>query len=148
MVFLNVAVICSVKSKKERYYYFYIDNWEKPPRLCFMERGIRHARVLAFIDAPLEMINRCIASQGRPFKDKNFAIDENLRGWLTQYVIADVVENIIIPTSKLQSDELFYSDLPDSIAEGLKPQHVRLRSTGRIIAEDEIVGGSKTIRIF
>jgi hypothetical protein len=47
-----------VKSKKERYYYFYIDNWEKPPRLCFMERGIRHARVLAFIDAPLEMINR------------------------------------------------------------------------------------------
>ena len=39
---------------------FYIDNGEKPPRLCFMERGIRHARVLAFIDAPLEMINRCM----------------------------------------------------------------------------------------
>jgi hypothetical protein len=47
-----------VKSKKERYYYFYIDNWEKPSRLCFMERGIRRARVLAFIDAQLDMINR------------------------------------------------------------------------------------------
>jgi hypothetical protein len=63
-----------VKSKKERYYYFYIDNWEKPSRLCFMERGIRHARVLAFIDAPLAMINRCIISQGRSHKGKNFAL--------------------------------------------------------------------------
>ena len=86
-----------------------------------MERGIRHARVLAFIDAPLAMINRCIASQGRSYKDKSFAIDENLRGWITQFAITDVAENTIIPTGKLQSDKLFDSGLSDSIAEGIKP---------------------------
>ena len=51
-----------VRSKEERYYYFYIDNWQKPARLCFMERGgIRHARVVAYIDAPAEMICRCVS---------------------------------------------------------------------------------------
>ena len=137
-----------VKSKKNAIITLYIDNWEKPSRLCFMERGIRHARVLAFIDAPLDMINRCIASQGRSYKDKSYAIDENLRGWITQHAITDVVENAIIPTSKLQSDKLFDSDLPDSIADGLKPQHVRLRPTGRIIAEDEVIGIVKQYGFF
>ena len=61
MVFLSVAVICNpLRAKKNVIITFKIDNWEKPSRLCFMERGIRHARVLAFIDAPLEMINRCM----------------------------------------------------------------------------------------
>ena len=56
-----------VRSKEERYYYFYIDNWQKPDRLCFMERGIRHARVVAYIDAPAEMICRCVSDQAAAF---------------------------------------------------------------------------------
>jgi hypothetical protein len=67
-----------VKGKKERYYYFYIDKWVKPPRLCFMEHGIRHARMLAFIDAPIDIIDNCIAAQGRSYKKQSFAIDETL----------------------------------------------------------------------
>jgi hypothetical protein len=59
-----------------------------------------------------------------------------------------VVENVIIPTSKLQPDKLFDSDLPDPIADGLKPQHVRLRPTGRIIAEDEVIGIVKQYGFF
>ena len=52
-----------VRSRKERYYHFYIDNWNKPASLCFMERGIRHAQILARINAPQEMINACVVSQ-------------------------------------------------------------------------------------
>ena len=46
-----------VRSRKERYYYFYVDNWKKPASLCFMERGIRHAKVLAMIKALQEFID-------------------------------------------------------------------------------------------
>ena len=129
-----------VKSKKERYYYFYIDNWVKPPRLCFMERGIRHARVLAFIDAPVDMIDNCIASQGRSYKEQSFSIDDNLRNWLTEHIIADVADNIILPSTKLSPEGGNDVDLPDSTVDGSATHHIRLRATGRIVAEDEVAG--------
>ena len=129
-----------VKSKKERYYYFYIDNWEKPPRLCFMERGIRHARVLAFIDAPQEMIDNSIASQGRSYKEQSFAIDENLRRWLTQHVISDVKENSVLQSEKMQSGSVYDDVLPESITDETGLKRVHLRSVGRIVAEDEVAG--------
>ena len=137
-----------VKSKKERYYYFYIDNWEKKPRLCFMERGIRYARVLAFIDGPVDMIDRCIVSQGRSYKEQSFAIDENLRRWLTEHVIRDVKDTIILPSAELPAEGGNDVDLPDSIADGSGPQHLHLRSTGRIVAEDEVAGIVKQYGFF
>ena len=136
-----------VKSKKERYYYFYIDNWEQPPRLCFMERGIRHARVLAVIDAPMDMIDRCIAKQGRSYKEKSFAIDENLRGWLIQNVITAASKNIVIQINKLSSARTV-DDLPDLPAEGKGKQHFQLRSEGRIVAEAEVAGIIKHYGFF
>ena len=41
-----------VRSKSERIYYFFIDAWDAEPKVCLMERGIKHARVVAEIDAP------------------------------------------------------------------------------------------------
>ncbi len=76
-----------VRSSRERYYYFFIDNWQKPPRLCFMERGLRHARVLAEIDAPRRLIDQCIARQGEAIKYQSLAIDEPLRDWLRTNVV-------------------------------------------------------------
>ena len=72
-----------VRNKGERFYYFYIDGWQDPPRLCLMERGIKHARLLEMIDAPREMIDRCTAKQGKSsYTDKNFAIDGDLKAEL------------------------------------------------------------------
>jgi hypothetical protein len=48
-----------VRSKDERFHYYYIANWQQPARLCLMERGIRHARVLVSSKAPVDMITRC-----------------------------------------------------------------------------------------
>ncbi|MBU0729348.1 MAG: hypothetical protein KKE17_06730 [Proteobacteria bacterium] len=31
-----------IKTSDERYYYFHIDNWQKPARLRLMERGLRY----------------------------------------------------------------------------------------------------------
>ena len=76
-----------VRSRKARYNYFYIDNWKKPASLCFMERGIRHAKVLVRINAPRAMIDACVASQGKTYKKNSFAIDEPLRDWLKEHII-------------------------------------------------------------
>jgi hypothetical protein len=76
-----------VRSHRERFYYFYIDGWQEPPRLLFVERGIKYLRVLARIEAPLEMLERCIATQGKGPQHKDYAIDAQLRQWLIANVI-------------------------------------------------------------
>lgn len=79
-----------VRSKKERYYYFFIDNWKKPASLCFMERGIRHAEILAIIKAPQEMIDNCIVFQGKTYKENIYAIYEPIRLWFKKNILAGV----------------------------------------------------------
>ncbi len=76
-----------VRSKDQRYYYFYIDNWQKPARLCLMERGIRHAKVLAHIDAPLDLLEKCIFRQGKTLKEHSYAVDGPVKEWLFEHVI-------------------------------------------------------------
>ena len=76
-----------VRNARERFYYFYIDGWEEPPQLLFMERGIKFARVLARIDAPRELLDHSMAGQGKGLLDKQYAIDDQLRQWLLANVI-------------------------------------------------------------
>ena len=54
-----------LRNNNERFYYFFVDGWSKPPKLCLMERAVKYARVLAEIKAPEEMVRRCIQEQGR-----------------------------------------------------------------------------------
>ena len=62
-----------------------------------MERGIQHARALARINAPQEMIDACIASQGKTHKENNYAIDEVIRVWLKKYIIIEADAGKYIP---------------------------------------------------
>jgi hypothetical protein len=55
-----------------------------------MERGIRHAKVLARINAPQAMIDACVASQGKTYKENSLAIDEPLRDWLKEHIITQI----------------------------------------------------------
>ncbi|MCL2340734.1 MAG: hypothetical protein FWC49_03405, partial [Proteobacteria bacterium] len=79
-----------VRSKNERVYYFFIDAWDEEPKLCLMERGIKHARVIAEILAPPEMVRRCVREQGKvALFERTHPINEELKQWL----LANVVEN-------------------------------------------------------
>ena len=83
-------VIERVRSKKERVYYFFIDAWDEEPKLCLMERGIKHARVVAEILAPPEMVRRCVKEQGKvALFERTHPINEELKQWL----IANVMES-------------------------------------------------------
>jgi hypothetical protein len=78
-----------VRSRRERYYYFYRDNWEKPACLCFMEREILDARVLAGITAPLEMMMHVLQPR-KKHKKNRFSIDGPIRIWLERFVMSHV----------------------------------------------------------
>ena len=127
-----------VRSRNERYYYFYINNWEKPASLCFMERGIRHAKILAQIYAPQKMIDECVASQGKTYKENSFAIDEQIRSWLKKHIITQADTKKIIPLNcknkEFQPEEL----LPEKKREDCLQQEVFLRQEPRIIAEADV----------
>ena len=38
-----------VRNNSERIYYFFVDNWGDTPKLCLMERGVKHAKSYNFV---------------------------------------------------------------------------------------------------
>lgn len=104
-----------IKHASERYYYFFIDTWEDPPTLCLMERGIKHARVLARIDAPQELIDTAVKKQGKTFGlDKSYAIDEILKKWLKEYVVDTPDDAKVLPFETIITEEAMGSGLPSA----------------------------------
>ncbi len=90
-----------IHNNNERFYYFYIDNNEKPAKLCLMERGVKHAKVLARIDAPQQMIDQAVASQGKCVCiDKSYAVDNALKEWLIDHIVEGDEHQRITPMSE------------------------------------------------
>ena len=90
-----------VRSNRERIYYFYVDAWEDRPKLMLMERGVRHARIVAEIRAPRDLLDACVASQGKSaLYDRSYAIDDRLRQWLERHVVdadGDALRSLLVP---------------------------------------------------
>jgi hypothetical protein len=102
-----------IRSAKERIYYFFIDNWGDTPRLCLMERGIKHARLVAEIIAPAEMIRKCVQQQGQgSLFEQSYAIDSELQQWLLAHVIETDDDSKIIPIVPANEQELQDTGLP------------------------------------
>ncbi|MBA3014872.1 MAG: DUF1566 domain-containing protein [Proteobacteria bacterium] len=140
----------NIRTKGERYYYFYIDSWQEPAKLCLMERGIKHARVLAEIDAPQEMIQNCIAAQGeKAGLDKCYAVDAALKQWLTDNVLKGDGGGLIKPIIvSVQIDDL-ETGLPTKdqpLPPGLKKVH--LPAEASVVKEEEIPGIIKQYGFF
>lgn len=130
-----------VRNLRERFYYFYIDAWEEPPRLLFMERGIKYARVLAEILAPREMLDRCIAHQGKGILDKSYAIDDELRQWLEKNVLDTAEDSLVVPVASASgADEEIETGLPDR--EKPVPALARqpIRHEPKVIDDEELPG--------
>lgn len=137
-----------VRNQSERFYYFYIDAWSPPAKLCLMERGIKHAKVLAYIDAPQEMIDASVAGQGKGMLDKSYAIDEALMQWLKSNVLeSDDDSKVELIISEL-AEESLETDLPRK--DGATPdlEKVSLRTSPTSISEGELVGISKKCDFF
>ena len=128
-----------VKNKNERFYYFYIDNWQPPARLLLMERGIKYARVLARVQAPQELIDKCIDAQGKSTTlDASYAIDDAIKAWLKSNVVDSEDAALVIPIKSEEEDDPAETGLPD-LSDPVPELHPRkLRSTPLAFKEDDI----------
>jgi len=128
-----------VKNKNERFYYFYIDNWQPPARLLLMERGIKYARILAKINAPQELIDRCIASQGKSTTlDASYAINDAVKRWLQKNVVDSTDDSLVIPIRNEEEDDMGETGLPRPSDPVPELPRKALRSTPLAFKENEI----------
>jgi hypothetical protein len=128
-----------VKNKSERFYYFYIDNWQPPARLLFMERGIKYARILARIEAPQKLIDACIAEQGKSTTlDASYAIDGALKLWLQKNVVDSGDSSLVIPLKGEEDEEMQDTGLPKPSDPVPELQRRTLRRSPLVFKEEEI----------
>ncbi len=104
-----------VRNNSEMVYYFFVDNWGDEPKVCLMERGVKHAKIMAEIDVPLEIIKECVKGQGSSsLFEKSYAIDEKLKKWLIENVIDIETSPLVKPVQEVSSREDMGSDLPSA----------------------------------
>ncbi|MDR2551379.1 MAG: DUF1566 domain-containing protein [Desulfobulbus sp.] len=116
-----------VRSKNERIYYFFIDAWDEEPKLCLMERGIKHARVIAEILAPPEMVRRCVDEQGKVARfERTHPINEELKQWLLANVVESEDDSKVIPLVETSRAPVAGTDLPGRDAAPAVPERIVL----------------------
>ncbi|MCI5157850.1 MAG: DUF1566 domain-containing protein [Candidatus Electrothrix sp. AUS1_2] len=103
-----------VRSSNERIYYFFVDAWGEKPKLCLMERGIKHAKVVAEIKAPAEILDRCVQNQGKvALFERTHAINEELKQWLLDNIMESDDTSRVIPLEEEdRRDHLGATGLP------------------------------------
>lgn len=139
-----------VRNNSEKVYYFFVDNWGEEPKLCLMERAVKHAKVLAEILAPVELVKDCIARQGKAaIFEKSYSVDDEVKAWLIANVLGDDGrQELIVPVFEEELNEEMGEMLPT--AAEVKPVVNRaiLPTEPRIINDDEIEGLIKKWNFF
>ena len=129
-----------VRSKKERVYYFFIDAWNEVPKLCLMERGIKHAQVVAEILAPPEMVQQCVNEQGKvAFFERTHPINEQLKKWLLAHIIESYDDSKVIPLDIPVGKSLGATGLPARDAEVFLSTTVQLPHEPAELSEEDVV---------
>ncbi|MFZ5775893.1 MAG: DUF1566 domain-containing protein [Thermodesulfobacteriota bacterium] len=127
-----------IRNNAEKHYYFYIDNWGEQARLFLMERGVKHARILARIACPQELLERCVARQGKGLLDKSYAIDDKVKAWLLAHIFEAEEFGKVEPLDDGPAREDLETGLPLAGVALPKVERVSLRAEGRVVAEQEV----------
>jgi hypothetical protein len=139
-----------IRNNDEKFYYFYVDAWESPAALYLMERGVRHAKILARIKAPQELIDHCIAAGGRSASlDRSYAITAAIRDWLLKAVVNEADPALIIPIKTVaERREMSVTGLPGpgEIPPGLKT--IALRRTAAFFSTSQVADLTRANNYF
>lgn len=101
-----------IRNNNERIYYFFIDAWDEEAKLCLMERGVKHAQVIAEILAPPEMVRQCVKEQGKAaLYERTFPINQQLKQWLLEHVVDTEDESKVILLAQPEKERLQDSGL-------------------------------------
>ena len=128
-----------VRSKNERIYYFFIDAWDDEPKLFLMERGIKHARVVAEIEVPLEMLQQCVREQGKvALFERTHGINDALKEWLITNVIDTDDDSRIRPLEVEAGEGFVATGLPRRDADVAIAQPVVLPYEPEEMSEEDV----------
>jgi hypothetical protein len=141
-----------VRNNDERVYYFFVDAWGEKPKVCLMERGVKYAKILAEIDAPTDIVKRCVEGQGQTSRfERSFAINDTLKQWLIDTVLDGGKSSFVIPTIEKVTVEDNGPTLPLYGKEPFTGERCNLPSAPAIISEEqaaEIIIGGKFFDTF
>jgi len=128
-----------VRNNDECVYYFFVDNWGDVPKLCLMERAVKHAKIMAEIKAPLEIIQDCVKGQGTSsIFEKSYAINEKIKQWLIDNVLDNGDSKLVIPEVVVEHVEDMGAQLPDIACSTFNGDSVVLPTESTIINDEEI----------
>ncbi|NTV14374.1 MAG: DUF1566 domain-containing protein [Desulfobulbaceae bacterium] len=138
------------RSNDEKFYYFYVDGWESPFGLYLMERGVKHARLLARINAPQALIDACVADEGRSASlDKSYAVNRAMRQWLLENIVNNTNPELVTPLFRpVKTVEMLGLGLPPvgTIPADLQTRKVR-RDKG-VFTDEEVAELIRTHNYF
>jgi hypothetical protein len=90
-----------------------VDAWGEKPKVCLMERGVKHAKILAEIEAPEDIVRQCVEQQGQTARfDRSFAINEVIKQWLVDTVLDGGDNSLIFPIQEEPKKEDMGRALP------------------------------------
>lgn len=128
-----------VRNNDECVYYFFVDNWGETPKLCFMERAVKHAKVMAEINAPVEMLKDCVKEQGASsIFEKSYTINEKIKQWLIDNVLDSGDAKLVIPEVAVEHVEDMGPQLQSIERAEFKGETVLLPAGNAIINDGEI----------
>jgi len=128
-----------VRNNSERVYYFFIDNWGDSPKLCLMERGVKHAKIVAEIRAPKDLVHDCVKGQGTSsIFEKSYAINDKIQKWLIDNVLDGGDSSLVVPREEKIEVEDLCGKLPAYVKGERSQNPIVLPSESKFIAEDEI----------
>ena len=128
-----------VRNNDECVYYFFVDNWGDVPKLCLMERAVKHAKIMAEIKAPLEIIQDCVKGQGTSsIFEKSYAINDKIKQWLIDNVLDKGESKLVIPEVVEDHVEDMGAQLPDLGCSNYNGEVVALPSESAVINDDDI----------
>lgn len=138
-----------VRNNEECVYYFFVDNWGDEPQLCLMERAVKHAKILAEIKAPADIIKQCVTAQGTSSVfEKSYAINEPIKQWLIDNVLDGGDSGLIVPRIEVILVEDMGMPLPKADAAAFTGEVVFLPAEPSIINDDELAGTIKKWNFF
>lgn len=138
-----------VRNNDECVYYFFVDNWGTEPKLCLMERAVKHAKIMAEIKAPPEIIKQCVKSQGSSsIFEKSYAIDEPIKQWLISNVLDGGDSRLVVPRVEVILIEDMGTPLPSAAEKPFAGDTVLLPSVPDIINDDQIADVLKKWNFF
>jgi hypothetical protein len=128
-----------VRNNDECVYYFFVDNWGDEPKLCLMERAVKHAKIMAEIKAPLEIVRQCVKEQGASsIFEKSYAIDEPIKQWLIDNVLDGGDSQLVVPRVEVVLVEDMGTPLPSAAEKPFTGDVTVLPSAPGIINDDQI----------